>query len=329
MLSRSACSTAATAVETLTVPYTGSMPNVEAANVHPTAIVSDEATLAPGVTVGPRCTIEGSVELGEGVTLLGDVQVHGDAHIGPGSTVYPYACIGFGPQHVKIRPGDPIGGVRIGAEAVIREHATVHASMYPDQLTTVGDRLYLMVNGHIGHDCVVGDDVIVCNGALLAGHCEIAERAYVSGNVAVHQFCRVGRGAMLAGGAGANADVPPYCTLIENNMLGGLNLVGMRRAGVPREEITVARRAYREVFRARLDRDTQIHRLDELGEQSGPVREMAEFVRASKRGVISGDGRPKAYALHWLRQMLRPDVWADAGAESTRLETAGEHDGLA
>ncbi|MBZ0173304.1 MAG: acyl-ACP--UDP-N-acetylglucosamine O-acyltransferase, partial [Phycisphaerales bacterium] len=230
------------------------MPKIEAANIHPTSIVSDEARLAPGVTVGPRCTIEGPVVLGEGVTLISDVQIHGDTRIGAGSTVYPYACIGFGPQHVKIKPGDPIGGVRIGAGAVVREHATVHASMYPDKLTVIGDRFYLMVTGHVGHDCILGDDVIVCNAALLGGHCEIADRVYISGNVVVHQFCRVGRGAMLAGGAGCNADVPPYCTLVENNMLGGLNLVGMRRAGVPREDITIARKAYREAFRVKLDR---------------------------------------------------------------------------
>ena len=303
------------------------MPTTQDANVHPTAIVSDEARLGPGVTVGPRCTVEGPVVLGEGVTLLGDVHVRGDVQIGPDSIVYPYACIGFGPQHVKIGLEDKIGGVRIGADAVIREHATVHASMYPDKLTIIGDRLYLMVTGHVGHDCVVGDDVIVCNGALLAGHCEIAERVYVSGNVAVHQFCRVGMGAMLAGGAMCNADVPPYCTLIEANMLGGLNLVGMRRAGVPREEITVARKAYREVFRSRIDRADQVRRLEALEDQSGPVREMAEFVRASKRGVLCGDGRPRPHTLHWLRQMLRGDAWVESAGDE--LESTGGRDGLA
>lgn len=291
-------------------------------DIHPTALVDDAARIAPGVRIGPRCTVEGPVVLGEGVTLIADVHVHGDTRIGPGSVVYPYACIGFGPQHVKIRHGDPIGAVRIGTDTVIREHATVHASMYPDQKTVVGDRLYLMVGGHIGHDCVVGDDVIICNGAMLAGHCEIADRAYLSGGVSVHQFCRVGRGAMLAGGSSCNADVPPYCTLITMNTLNGLNLVGMRRAGLPREEITLARRAYREAFRVRLDRGEQIRRLEALADRCGPAREMAEFVRTTERGVLCGDGRPMAYTLRWLRKALRPDAWIEKIPEE-------EHDALA
>ncbi|USO00096.1 MAG: acyl-ACP--UDP-N-acetylglucosamine O-acyltransferase [Phycisphaeraceae bacterium] len=301
------------------------MPTAAGVTVHPTAIVSDQASLAPGVVVGPRCTIDGPAVLGENTHLIGDVHLHGDTHLGPGCTIYPYACIGFGPQHVKIRPGDPIGGVRIGAGAVIREHATVHASMYPDKLTIIGDRFYLMVTGHVGHDCIIGDDVIICNGAMVAGHCEIDDRVYISGKIAVHQFCRIGKGAMLSGGAGCNADVPPYCTLVDVNMLAGLNLVGMRRAGIDREEITIARRAFREVFRTRLDRASQIRRLDELGAKSAPVREMADFVRDSKRGVVSGDGRPRPHTLGWLRRVLRPDAWVDA----SELLEAGEPDGVA
>lgn len=295
-------------------------------SVHPSATVSDEARLAPGVTVGPRCTIEGPVVLGENVTLIGDVHIYGDTHLGPGSTVYPYACVGFGPQHVKLGHGDPIGGVRIGAHAVIREHATIHAAMHVGTHTTIGDRFYIMVSSHVGHDCVIGDDVIVCNSSLLAGHCEIGDRVYVSGVVAVHQFCRIGTGAMLVGGTMCNADVPPFCTLVAPNMLGGLNLVGMRRAGIPRDEITTARRAYREVFRVRIDRAEQLRRLDALGEHAAPVREMAEFVRSSKRGVLSGDGRPRPHTLHWLRHALRPGAWKNLNEFAPIAE---DDDGLA
>jgi UDP-N-acetylglucosamine acyltransferase len=291
-------------------------------------MVSAEATVGEGSSIGPRCVIEGPVVIGEGCRLLGDCRLHGDTALGSGSVVYPYACVGFGPQHVKIKPGDPIGGVRIGPGAVLREHATVHASMYPGQHTVVGERLYLMVSAHIGHDCVLGNDVIVCNGALLAGHCEIGDRVYVSGNAAVHQFCRVGTGAMLAGGTACNLDVPPYCTLVGPNMLGGLNLVGMRRSGVPREEITLARQAYREAFRARVDRAEQMRRLEALADRSAPVRLMADFVRGTKRGVLSGDGKPRAQTLNWLHEMLRPEAWAESARGE--LQVAGEDaDGVA
>lgn len=304
------------------------MPIHPGAQVHPTALVSEEATLEEGVIVGPRCTIEGPVRVAEGCRLLGDVHLRGDVEIGPRTIVYPYACVGYGPQHVKYGPDDPVGGVRVGAGGVIREHATIHASMYPGKHTTIGERIYMMVASHIGHDCLVGDDVIMCNGALLAGHCEIAPRVYISGNAAIHQFCRVGTGAMVVGGAGCNADVPPFCTLVAPNMLGGLNLVGMRRAGIPRAEITIARRAYREVFRKRFDRAEQIRILDRLGEDSAPVREMAAFVRGSKRGVLSGDGRPRPHMLHWFHERLRPEAWAPSAHEELSL-IAKERDALA
>lgn len=305
------------------------MTNATGADVHPTAVIEDGARLGEGVSIGPRCSVGAGVSLADRVTLIADVHVAGDTEIGEGSTVYPYACIGFGPQHVKFDTGTPVGGVTIGAGAVVREHATVHASMYPEQRTVIGERSYLMVGAHIGHDCVIGDDVIICNNALLAGHCEVADRVYVSGSVSVHQFCRIGKGAMLAGGTACNADVPPYCTLIAPNQLGGLNLVGMRRGGVSREAITVARRAYRDAFRDRCDRADQLKRLDALADESEPVAEMAEFVRTTKRGVLSGDGRPRPHMLHWLRKAIRKDAWAEREFESDGADGAGGGDGVA
>ncbi len=263
------------------------------ATIHPSAIVSSDATIEPGVTVGPRCTIEGPVTLRAGVTLIGDVHITGDTEIGAGTMVYPYACIGFGPQHIKIKPGDPVGGVRIGADCTIREHATIHAAMHEGAHTVLGDRDYIMVAGHIGHDCVLGDDVIVCNSAQVAGHCEIADKVYISGNVSVHQFVRIGRGAMLSGGTQTGLDIPPYAVLAGRNVLAGLNLVGMRRAGIPREEITRARAAYRGAFRRGVTRAEQLAQLDEHAESSEVAKMMADFVRASSRGIASARPRPR------------------------------------
>lgn len=260
--------------------------------IHPTAIVSPEATVHPGATIGPRCTVSGPATIGPDAHLIGDVQVSGDTAIGAGTVIYPFACIGFGPQHVKIRHGDPIGGVTIGEGCTLREHTTVHAAMDTDARTVIGDRAYMMVGAHIGHDSVLGDDVIVCNSALIGGHCEIHDNAYISGNVAIHQFVRVGRGAMFSGNTGTSLDIPPYAMCAGRNYLNGLNLVGMRRAGIPRQEITVAREAYRRAFKGGLTRDEQLAVLDELAEKSGPVRAMAEFVRGSTRAIATA--RPHA-----------------------------------
>lgn len=269
--------------------------------IHPTAIVEEGATIEPGVTVGPRCTISAQAILRRGVHLVGDVQIAGDTEIGENTVIYPYACIGFGPQHVKIRPGDPIGGVTVGKDCVIREQTTIHAAMHPGARTIIGDRLFLMATGHIGHDCVIGNDVVICNGTLIAGHCEVHDRVFLSGNTAIHQFCRVGTGAMISGGKVSSLDVPPFCTVVEMNTLGGMNVVGMRRNGIPREEITVAREAYRLAFRVRRSREEQIAILDELGEKSAPVKIIADFVRTTKRGVCLGDGRPRPHTMQWYR----------------------------
>lgn len=258
------------------------------ATVHPTAIVEGGATLHPGVTVGPRCIVGAGVTLHTGACLIADAHITGNTEIGADTIIYPYACVGFGPQHIKITPNDPMGGVRIGAGCTLREHTTVHAAMHPGAHTVLGDRNYLMVASHVGHDSVLGDDVIVCNGSVIAGHCEIHDNAYISGNVSVHQFCRVGRGAMLSGNNGTSVDVPPYAVLVSRNTLAGLNLIGMRRAGIPRDQITLAREAYRRALRGRRTRADQLAVLDELGQHSEPVRLMAEFVRGATRGIAVG-----------------------------------------
>ena len=258
------------------------------ATIHPSAIVDDAATIHRGVSVGPGCIVDAGVTLHEGVRLIANAHITGDTEVGEHTLIYPYACVGFPPQHVKIAPGDPIGGVRIGAHTTLREHTTVHAAMHPGAHTVVGDRNYLMVASHVGHDSILGDDVIVCNGSVIAGHCEIHDKAYISGNCSIHQFCRVGKGAMLSGGNATSVDVPPYCVLPARNTLAGLNLVGMRRAGIPREEITAAREAYRRALRGRPTRADQLAILDALAEKSEPVRLIAEFIRGSTRGIAVG-----------------------------------------
>ena len=211
------------------------------------------------------------------------MQLRGPIEIGAGTEVYPYACLGFPGQDFKFKPGMPTAGVKIGAGCLIREHVTIHAATKLERPTTLGDRCLMMVNSHIGHDAVVGSDVIMANGALVAGHAQIGDRANLSGNTAVHQFNRVGRMVFISGGAVTSTDIPPYCVMVTRNALAGLNFVGMRRTGVPRDEITLARRAYREAFRTMRTRDEMLAVLDDIGQRCGPAREQAEFIRGAKR----------------------------------------------
>lgn len=259
------------------------------ASIHPSAIVDPSCELGEGVEIGPHCVLRGPVRLEEGVRLIGNVHVEGPVEIGARTLVYPFACIGFPPQDYKFSLGSPTAGVKVGAECLIREHVTIHAaSKAPGQgsPTTVGDRNFLMVSSHMGHDSRTGNDVILVNGALLAGHVEVSDKATISGNTAIHQFCRVGRLAFVSGLSAISRDIPPFVISGTRNLMFGINAVGLRRNGVAREDIKRIRVAFREAFRVPRPRQEQVAVLREHAVHCPPVSEMADFVASSKRGLI-------------------------------------------
>lgn len=270
---------------------TASPTHHESAEIHASAYVDPEAHLEEGVVIGPRCHVGAGVRLAKGVRLIANAHVEGPATIGAGTMVYPYAVIGMPGQDFKFAPGDPTPGVAIGSGCVIREHVTIHAATKDDYPTTVGDKCYLMVASHVGHDCVVGNGVIMVNSALLAGHVTVGDNAILSGNTAIHQFCRMGRLAMLAGGVATTMDIPPFSLCDQINTTSGLNLVGLRRAGVPNDSIDALRFAFRKVISKSLPRIEAGRILRELGETDPYVRELADFVAQSKRGIGRGADR--------------------------------------
>ena len=262
--------------------------------IHPTALVDDAAELAPDVEIGPYCVIRasgGPVRLGPGVRLLGSNYVNGPATVGAGTILWPHACIGFEPQDYKFGPGAKTAGVVIGAGCLIREHATVHAATSDERPTSVGDKCFLMVNSHVAHDCRVGNNVVFVNGAGVAGHGEIGDNVTLGGNAVIHQFCRIGRLVMMSGDCAVSLDVPPFCMVNERNRLGGLNQVGLRRSGMPREHITELRRAFRDVLRNPMPRKEAVALLRARGQTCPPVMELAEFFDSTKRGIAPGMGR--------------------------------------
>jgi UDP-N-acetylglucosamine acyltransferase len=261
------------------------------AKIHPSAIVGKECELADGVEIGPFCVLEGKVSLGEGTRLLSHVTMLGPVTVGRGTTLYPGSAIGFPPQDYKFKPGMPTAGVKIGDGCLLRESTTVHAASKMEHPTTLGDRVFMMVNSHVGHDTVVCNDAILINGALLAGHVHMGEKATVSGNSAIHQFCRLGRMAFVTGTIGVSRDVPPFFMVGARNRLVGINAVGMRRNGFARVDIGYVREAFRRAFRVNLPREEMISILHEIARVSDPVREIAEFVATSKRGVLTARRR--------------------------------------
>jgi len=252
-------------------------------SVHTSATLGDEVELGQDVEIGPNCSIEGPVRLGDGVRLVGNVYLRGPLTVGAGTIIYPFACLGFPAQDIKFKLGDPTPGVSIGTDCIIREHATVHAATHQEHPTTIGDRVFMMVGAHVGHDALVGNDVVLVNNACLAGHTVVSDRVTFSGLTALHQFCRAGRFAFISGGAVASCDVPPFAIISTRNTIGSVNIIGMRRAGLSNSEITSVRRAYREVFKKVIPRKEMEQRLDELARDSALVAELAEFVKTAKR----------------------------------------------
>jgi UDP-N-acetylglucosamine acyltransferase len=260
-------------------------------SIHPTAIVDPECELGTGVEIGPWCILRGRVRLGNNTKLIASVQMAGPVDIGEDCIFYPGSTVGFPPQDFKFKLGDATAGVRIGNGTILREHATVHAASKPDNPTLIGNRVFMMVCSHVGHDARVGNNVILANSALLAGHSHVADNATMSGNTSLHQFGRVGRMAFVSGHAAAAMDVPPFCILAYRNRLGGVNLIGMRRAGFPREHITAVREAYRVCFRHNMIRAELVAELTRRGKDCPLVAEMAEFCANAKRPIAYGRGQ--------------------------------------
>jgi len=259
------------------------------AHIHPTAIVSGEVQVAEDAVIGPGCTVVGKVRIGPGNTLVSNAHLHGPLWVGERNVFYPGACIGFAPQDLKFDPAHEGAGTVVGDRNTFRENVTIHRAT-GGQPTTIGHRNYFMAGSHAAHDVRVGNDNILANGTLLAGFVDIADRVIFGGNSVVHQFVRVGRGAMLSGLVGTGLDICPFFTLFGINQVGGVNAVGMRRAGHPREEIDAVRWCYRILVRSGEPPKRAVERLRERGDEP-IVREMIDFVASSKRGICTGRGR--------------------------------------
>ncbi len=256
--------------------------------IHPTAVVSADARLAPDVTVGPLAVIDGPVELGAGCTVAAQARLTGPLTAGPNNTFDTGCVIGGAPQHTAYA-GEPTR-VELGAGNTFREHVTVHRGMPVGVgpgtgVTRIGDGNLFMAGAHVAHDCVVGNHGVFANCALLGGHATTGDRVFISGNSAVHQFCRVGRLALVSGTSASTQDVPPFWVIQEFNRVCGVNVIGMRRAGVPTAEINAVRRVFRSIYVEKLLIPTAMMRAEAEHGTLPAVRELIDFVRASKRGV--------------------------------------------
>lgn len=251
-------------------------------NIHPTAVISDDAKVGEGATIGPYCVIDGPVELGDNAVLKSHVAISGRTTIGSDAKIFPFASIGHDPQDLKYGGEDT--RLVIGKNCTIREGVTMNpGTTSGNSETVVGDNCVFLANSHVAHDCLVGNGVILSNGVLLAGHVTLGDFVIMGGASAVHQFTRIGDHAFVGGLAGIENDVIPFGMALGNRAyLGGLNLVGMKRHGYERQSIHAVRQVYKDLFES--EEGTLAHRVENLSsdvKKDTLVSRIVEFITAA------------------------------------------------
>ncbi len=254
--------------------------------IHPSAIISDSATIGNNVTIGPYCVINDNVTIGDNCTLKSHVVIDGYTTIGQDNTFFPFASIGQLTQDLKYKE-EPTYLI-IGDRNTFRESCTIHRSTSPDTPTTIGDDNLFLCYAHVAHDCVIGNHCIFSNNGSLAGHVQVEDHVIVSGLSGIHQFCRIGAHAIVGGFTKVVQDVPPF-TIADGNpaVIRGINQVGLQRRGFTKEDISFLRRAYKRVF---LHKEKNLSEtLAQLKEadcaENQHVQRLITFLESSERGV--------------------------------------------
>ncbi|HEX3889451.1 MAG TPA: acyl-ACP--UDP-N-acetylglucosamine O-acyltransferase [Verrucomicrobiae bacterium] len=257
--------------------------------IHKTAIIHPKAKLDATAEVGPYAVIDEGVELGAHCIVGPHVYLTGITKIGSHNRFHAGCVIGDAPQDLKYN-GEPTR-LRIGSHNVFRENATVHRSTTLDGETIVGSHNFFMAGSHVGHNTHVGNHVILANGALLGGHAAVHDRAFISGNCCVHQFCRVGTMSMMQGGSAISKDLPPFTNAANGvNKLCGLNVVGLRRANFTPAQRLELKKIYHLIFRRKKNLAAAIEEVQKKF-SSPAAKIVVDFVINSKRGVCTGTTR--------------------------------------
>jgi len=220
-------------------------------HIHPSAIIHKDAVLAEGVKVGPYCVIESGVSIGAGTILETGVVISRDVKIGENNHFFPNCVIGCQPQSLNLGPYDEVGRLVIGDGNVFHEQVTIHPGMHPGTLTKVGDNNFIMVGAHIGHDCTLGDKIVMSNLVQIGGHCKIDNGAWFSGLSGSHQFVTIGKWCYVAGLAGITRDIPPFLTISGHYppRVRGVNKRGLDRAGLNEQQQERIFDAYKKLYR--------------------------------------------------------------------------------
>mgnify|MGYP001472003423 CR=1 FL=1 len=254
--------------------------------IHPTALIDPKAEIGEGVEIGPYSVIEKDVSIGEGTKVGPHVVIREGTHIGKRCQIFQFASVGEAPQATFYR-GEKTS-LFIGDQNIIREFVTLHrGTIKGGGKTAIGNENFFMAYCHVAHDCQIGNQVVLANGATLAGHILIEDYAVIGGLSAIHQFCQVGTHAFISGLTGVSLDIPPYMLASGSRAkLFGLNAVGLKRHGFSEETLKTLKKAYRIIFRSGLTLEKAMKKVEEDEISKTPeVQHLLQFIQRSKRGI--------------------------------------------
>jgi UDP-N-acetylglucosamine acyltransferase len=253
--------------------------------IHPTAIIGSGAKIGANVEIGPHSVIGGAVTIADDCVIGANVVIEGEASLGRGNRIGHGAIIGGEPQDVGFSPATR-SRVEIGEKNVIREHCTIHRGTAEGSVTKIGDGNFLMGGVHVGHNCEIGDNVIIANNCLLGGYVLVDDGAFLGGGCVFHQFMHVGRLAIAQGASAFGKDIPPFLIAAERNYVFGLNSIGLRRAGFSREQRDEIKRAFKLVYLSGLNTRQALEK-SRQSEWTEAGREFFQFVgdAITKRGI--------------------------------------------
>jgi UDP-N-acetylglucosamine acyltransferase len=254
------------------------------AKIHPTAIVDPNAKIGADVQIGPFSIVGPDVTIGRQTIVQSHVVIEGEVAIGRGNFIGHGAIIGVPPQDVSFSL-ERKTKVEIGDDNIIREYCTIHRGSPDSSATKIGDKNFLMSGAHIGHNCLIGNNVVIANNCLLAGHVRVDDGAFLGGGSTFHQFMHIGRLVMVQGSSAFGKDLPPFVVAAERNCVFGLNIVGMRRAGLGANDRDEIKEAFKLIYLSRLNTSQALEKAHTMS-FGAPAREFLDFVENSKKRGI-------------------------------------------
>jgi len=257
------------------------------AKIHPTAIIGKKAEVDSSAEVGAYAIVEDGARIGKNVKLYPRVYVYGGTEIGEGTKVHVGAVLGDIPQDMAFE--DKKTYLKIGKNNTIREYVTIHRGTKENTSTEIGDENFFMAVSHAGHNCKIGNKVVLANGVLLGGYVQVDDRVFISGNVIIHQFCHIGTLAMIGGFSGISKDIPPYMLVRGLSMVRSLNMVGLKRAGFTEDVMKEMKEAFKLLYKSDLNTTQALEKIVTL-KPGKEVKELINFIKSSKKGIAkTGD----------------------------------------